>query len=85
MLLEVGEEGQRKIEAASVEAQGQGLAGWVARRYLEGGGVREVRLREEANVGPDWVGDALQEGAGREVVAGAVEALKLLRKTLETP
>lgn len=85
MLPGVGEEGQRKLEGAHVEVRGEGLEGWIARRYLEAGGVGEVKAAGGMLETPSWVNGALVTGAGREVTAGALEALRLLREALEKP
>lgn len=110
----VGEEGQRRLGAATVELRGGGLRGWVARRYLEAAGVGRVHGAEEAEgaraaqgpreadgsqvgapraestealwadvAGAPWVEEELRVTASREVTAGALEALRLLRGALE--
>jgi hypothetical protein len=43
-LREIGESGQAKIAAASVEVRGSGVAAEVEARYLAGAGVRELRV-----------------------------------------
>jgi hypothetical protein len=109
----VGEEGQRRLGAATVELRGGGLRGWVARRYLEAAGVGRVHGAEGAEeareapvpweavgseevgtpreavgtqpaeiVGAPWVEGELRVAASREVTAGALEALGLLRGVL---
>ncbi|MCS6898900.1 MAG: hypothetical protein RMJ98_04505 [Myxococcales bacterium] len=79
----VGEQGQRRLHAASVEIQGSGLRGWVARRYLEAAGVGEVRQGARGSEGPRWLLEELVEGPSREVTAGALEALEQLREALK--
>ncbi len=46
-LAAVGPAGQARV-AASVVSAGDGLAGWVAARYLAGAGVGELRVGSEA-------------------------------------
>lgn len=92
----VGEEGQRRLGAATVELRGGGLRGWVARRYLEAAGVGRVHGTEGAReaqapreaigsevVEAPWVEVELKVATSREVTAGALEALGLLRGALE--
>jgi hypothetical protein len=79
----VGREGQRRIEAASVEVRGEGLEGWVARRYLEAAGVGEVKALGGPIEGPAWATDELREETSGAVTRGAIEALRRLREALE--
>jgi len=81
LLPEIGEAGQRRIEAASAAVAGEGLAGEVASRYAQGAGFAAVvpgAIDVEALAPADLVHDP----RAREILAGARAALGELRRAL---
>lgn len=77
----VGERGQRRLASGAAEVGGVGLRGWVARRYLEAGGVGRVSAGAPTS-DPAWVSEATADEACRAVIGGAVEALAAMRALL---
>jgi hypothetical protein len=81
LLPEIGEEGQRAIEAASAPVLGATLAHDVARLYAERAGFSrfvEAPAELEPGVPRAWV----ENDAARAVLAGARAALRAIRSAL---
>ena len=83
LLPEIGEAGQRRIEATSAAVAGEGLAHEIAARYAQGAGF--------AGLAPGAVDvDALApagivtSSSARQVLAGARAALAEMRRALGT-
>jgi hypothetical protein len=84
LLPEIGEDGQRRLCAASAAVGGAGLAHEVATRYAEGAGFAAVvagPVDEEALAPAALVSTP----AARAVLAGARAALAELRRAVAAP
>lgn len=81
LLPEIGEAGQRRIEAASAAVAGEGLAHEVAARYALGAGFGGV-TRGPVDVEALAPAELLSSGPAREVLAGARAALAEMRRAL---
>jgi hypothetical protein len=93
-LAEIGEAGQAKLCAAKAAPRNTGLAGAVEVRYLAGAGVevrpvarapasRESHAGDTASPSEPAVADlGLRHPAAREVAAGALAALDVIRAAL---
>jgi hypothetical protein len=81
LLPEIGEAGQRRIEAASAAVAGDGLAHEVASRYAKGAGFTGVRpgAIEVDALAPAGI---VTEPSARQVLAGARAALAEMRRAL---
>lgn len=81
LLPEIGEAGQRRIEAASARVAGDGLAHEVASRYALGAGFAAA-VPGAVDVEALAPADLVQEPHARQVLAGARAALAELRRVL---
>jgi hypothetical protein len=81
LLPEIGEPGQRRIEAAFAAVAGEGLAHEVASRYAEGAGFAGVR---PGSIDVDALAPAeiVAHPSARHVLAGARAALAEMRRAL---
>jgi hypothetical protein len=71
----VGEDGQRRIEASSMQVRLDGLAGVVAARYLAGAGVGSLRLANDEQVQHALAVDpAVKASVDASIDAEAVDA-----------
>jgi hypothetical protein len=82
LLPEVGEGGQRRIEAASAAVAGEGLAHEVASRYALGAGFAGV-VPGPIDVDALAPAELLADKNAREILAGARAALAEMRRALE--
>jgi hypothetical protein len=80
LLVEIGEEGQRRLGAAAAAVGGQGLAHEIATAYARRGGVGSVTPGpiDEPRLAPSF----LEHDATRAVVAGSRATLSSLRDAL---
>jgi hypothetical protein len=81
LLPEVGEGGQRRIEAASAAVAGEGLAHEVASRYALGAGFGRL---EPGSIDVETLAPAelVSVAPAREILAGARSALAEMRRAL---
>jgi hypothetical protein len=81
LLPEIGEAGQRRIEAATAAVAGEGPAHEVASRYALGAGFAAV-VPGPIDVGALAPADLVRDAHAREILAGARAALAELRRAL---
>lgn len=81
LLPEIGEAGQRRIEASSARVAGDGLAHEIAALYAAGAGFGAVTAGavDVALLAPP---DVVASASAREVLAGARAALSEMRRAL---
>jgi len=80
LLVEIGEEGQKRLGAAVAAVSGEGLRHEVATAYAERAGMGTVApgAIDESSLAPSF----LEHAAPRAVVAGSRAALSSLRSAL---
>ena len=83
-LAEIGDAGQRRIEAASAVLSGRDGAD-IEARYLIGAGVRNVSHEPDGEPVPFAHAGFFQFPSSRRVGAGAWRALRTLKRALEGP
>ena len=81
LLPEIGEAGQRRLDAAAAAVGGAGLAHEVAARYAEGAGFGAV-VAGAIDVAALAPADVVQNDAARELLAGSRAALAELRRAI---
>ena len=90
-LVEIGEEGQARLEASRVSAHGAGGAAEVETLYLKRAGVKvtEAESKAKADADPDAKAYAVllaslgvRDSEAREIADGALRALVTVRKIL---
>lgn len=83
-LVEIGEAGQAKLCAASVELAAEGFARFIEERYVRGSGMsimsRAAWPARETHV-PEL---GLRQASAREVAEGALLALATIRSVIES-
>lgn len=84
ILQEVGDDGQQKLAAASVQVSGSGRAAAVCTDYLRRAGVSNIAVDSSADEPPFAYSELFRHAASRELGAGAWHALNIIRQVLGT-
>jgi len=82
LLPEIGEAGQRRLEAASAAVGGDGLAHEIAARYAVGAGFSGV-VPGSVDVAALAPADLVTDPGARQILAGSRAALAEMRRALE--